>query len=203
MKRDVLLAFALQTCAALAALVVVLIAIFLSHESTEALAEVGLAFFTDGSWHPQGGSFGLMPMAIGTLLTTTFAMAGAGVLGVATAIYTNFYAPAIIEVILRRVLELLAGIPSVVYGFWGLVVLVPAIARYQPPGASLLAGSLVLTLMVLPTIALLVDKAIAAVPKSQIEGAAALGCSRIGSIRHAVLPGHRRRFHFGFWPRSR
>jgi phosphate transport system permease protein len=83
---------------------------------------------------------------------------------------------------------LLAGIPSVVYGFWGLVVLVPLIGRIQPPGTSLLAGIAILTIMILPTIALMADASLAKVPPEYLRGAAALGLSRWGMIRGVVFP---------------
>ena len=85
-------------------------------------------------------------------------------------------------------IELLAGIPSVVYGFWGLVVLVPLIGRIQPPGTSLLAGIAILTIMILPTIALMADASLAKVPPEYLRGAAALGLSRWATIRSIVFP---------------
>ena len=91
----------------------------------------------------------------------------------------------------RRLIELLAGIPSVVYGFWGLVTLVPLIARVRPPGPSLLAGILILTIMILPTITLMAHAALAGVPKHYLQGAAALGLSRWATIRGVVFPAAR------------
>ena len=85
----------------------------------------------------------------------------------------------------------MAGIPSVVYGFWGLVNLVPLIARLHPPGTSLLAGILILTVMILPTIALMADAALANVPRQYLLGAAALGLSRWATIRGVVFPAAR------------
>ncbi|MCP4453849.1 MAG: ABC transporter permease subunit, partial [Planctomycetes bacterium] len=84
--------------------------------------------------------------------------------------------------------ELLSGIPSVVFGFWGLMVLVPLIASFHPPGPSLMAGVLILTLMILPTIALVADTSLANVPREYLQGAAALGLRRWAIIRHVVLP---------------
>src|SRR5262249_8200808 len=88
----------------------------------------------------------------------------------------------------RSVVELLAGIPSVAYGFWGLVALTPLLRAWQPPGQSLLAAILILALMILPTIALLAEAALTAVPASYLRGAAALGLSRWATIRGIVLP---------------
>jgi phosphate transport system permease protein len=110
---------------------------------------------------------------------------------VLSAIFSRFYAPEHLRTAYRRLVELLAGIPSVVYGFWGLVVLVPLIGRLQPPGPSLLAGVIILAIMVLPTIALMADAAIENVPEPYLRAAAALGLSRWGTIRGVVLPAAR------------
>ncbi|MBW3540052.1 MAG: phosphate ABC transporter permease subunit PstC [Planctomycetes bacterium] len=186
----------LRVCAAVAGAVVLLIVGFLVVESLPALRDVGLGrFFGDPSWHPaagvRGGRFNLVPMIVGTLLTTAGALAVAAPLGVASALFCRFYAPKFAAGAYRRIVELLAGIPSVVYGFWGLVVLVPLIARLQPPGTSLLAGIAVLSLMILPTTALVADAAIAAVPTEYLRAAAALGLSRRGTIFGVVLPAAR------------
>lgn len=177
----------------LAAAIVVLISVFLVWESLPGLHSVGLGrFFTDASWHPASeasqGRFNLMPMLVGTLATTAGAVMIATPIGISSAIFCHFYAPPRLASLYRKLMELLAGIPSVVYGFWGLVALVPLIARYQPPGASLLAGVIVLSIMVLPTIALVADAALATVPRQYLHAAAALGLSRWGTIRGVVLP---------------
>lgn len=186
----------LRSCALLAGAIVVLICAFLVFESIPALRHVGVArFFTDESWHPAAeasqGKFNLVPMLAGTLLAMAGAVTIATPLGISSALFCHFYAPPLLARGYRRLIELLAGIPSVVYGFWGLVVLVPLIARWQPPGASLLAGVMILSIMVLPTIALVADAALANVPREYLCGAAALGISRWGMIRGVVLPAAR------------
>lgn len=195
-NRDRVLIWLLRSCAVLAGAIVVLIGLFLVMESLPALRHVGIArFFTDDSWHPTAdasqGQFNLLPMVVGTLLATAGAVAVAAPLGIASALFCHFYAPPLIARAYRRLIELLAGIPSVVYGFWGLVVLVPLIASWQPPGASLLAGVVVLSIMLLPTVALTADAAVANVPVEYLRGAAALGISRWGMIRGVVLPAAR------------
>lgn len=194
--RDNLLMWLLRSCALLAGAIVVLITAFLVFESIPALRHVGVArFFTDESWHPAAeasqGQFNLVPMLVGTLLAMAGAVTIATPLGISSALFCHFYAPPLLARGYRRLIELLAGIPSVVYGFWGLVVLVPLIARWQPPGASLLAGVMILSIMVLPTIALVADAALANVPREYLRGAAALGISRWGMIRGVVLPAAR------------
>lgn len=176
--------------------VVLLIAVFVAAEAVPVLADIGLrAFLFDASWHPApdaaDGTFGLLPMVAGTLLVGALALALAVPLGMASALFCQFYAPPRMGSAYRRLVEVLAGIPSVVYGFWGLVVVVPWIARLSPPGPSLLAGGLVLAVMVLPTLALEADAALAAVPRELLQGAAALGLSRAATVLGVALPAAR------------
>ena len=109
-------------------------------------------------------------------------------LGILSAIFCQYVAPPTTAKTYRKLVELLAGIPSVVYGFWGLVVITPIIAQWQAPGASLCAAILILALMVLPTIALMTDAALANVPKSYIDTAASLGLSPYTTVVNIVMP---------------
>lgn len=193
---DRLLVGSLRITAAATGSVVVLIVVFLLLEATPALRALGLGRFVgDPSWHPaagaEGGTFNLVPMLLGTLAATVGAMVLATPLAIASAVYCNYYAAPRPAVLYRRMIELLAGIPSVVYGFWGLVVLVPLIRQIEPPGASLLAGILVLAIMILPTIALTADAAFAAVPEDYLRASAALGLSRSTVIASVVIPASR------------
>lgn len=155
------------------------------------LLRAGPAAFMGGGWHPTLGRYGLAPMIVATLATSLGAVLLAAPAGVLSAVFVRYYAPASLASFYRRIIELLSGIPSVVYGFWGLVTLVPLIARAHPPGASLLAGVLILALMIMPTVALTADAALAAVPAAHLRGAAALGFSRWGMIRGVALPAAR------------
>lgn len=187
--RDRALLWMLRAAGALTGAIVVLIVVFLAREALPVLQHVGLSrFFTDASWHPTDGLYNLLPMLWGTLLTMTGAVLIATPLGIASAMFCHYYAPPTLATPYRRLIELLAGIPSVVYGLWGLVVLVPLIGRVEPPGSSLLAGICILTIMILPTIALMADASLANVPPDYIRGAHALGCSRWGMIRRVVFP---------------
>lgn len=193
---DRLLLWTLRAAASVAAVIVALIGLFLVVESWPALRTVGVGRFVgDPSWHPSGGPaagrFNLLPMVAGSMAATTGALAIAGPLGVASAIFGVFYAPAAVAVPYRRLVELLAGIPSVVYGFWGLLVLAPLVRQWHPPGQSLLAGMLILALMVLPTVALLSESGLRAVPREYLQGAAALGLSRWGTVWGVALPAAR------------
>lgn len=182
----------LRAAAALAGLVAIVITVFVVKEAAPALVSVGPPrFVLDDAWFPTSGRFGMLPMLAGTILCAGLAMLIAVPAGVISALWLNFYAPKSIATWYRRLLELLAGIPSVVYGFWGLVALVPLIAKVEPPGASLLAGGLVLAIMVLPTVALISDSAILALPKEQMMAARALGTSTVGALLHVVLPAAR------------
>lgn len=194
--RDRLLIGTLRTLAGVSAFVVVLILAFLIGESAPALVRIGpVRFLADESWHPAAdataGSFNLVPILVGTLLTSAGAIVLAGGLGILSAAFTRFYAPRRIARWYAMMVELMAGVPSVVYGLWGLVVLVPLIARVQPPGASLLAGVIVLALMILPTVALLADAAFAAVPREWSTSAAALGLTRGATVFRVVVPAAR------------
>lgn len=173
-----------------------LILIFLARDAWPALSSVGLErFFGDPSWHPTGGaqagSFNLTPMLAGTLAASFGALVLATPAGILAALFCRYYAPPSIGGIFRRLLELLAGIPSVVYGFWGLVTLAPLIRRWEPPGQSLLTGVLILALMILPTVALLSEASLRAVPASYLRGAAALGLGPWATLSGVVLPAAR------------
>lgn len=186
------LALGLQAAAALVAALLGLVFLFLLHESWPVLRDVGFTrFWTDPGWHPTEEQYSLAPMLWATLASSVGALLLATPLGIASALFCRFYATALVARAYRRVVYLLAGIPSVVFGFWGLTVLVPLIARWQPPGASLLAGILILCLMVLPTVTMTSEAALAAMPQSYVHGAAALGLSRKRLILGVALPAAR------------
>ncbi len=191
LRRDTLLTWVLRAGGAGMTGIVLLLVGFVASEAYPALSEVGFwRLFSDASWHPTTGQYNLFPMVLGTLAATIGALLLTAPLGIGSAVFLRFYAPPRLASIYRRVIELLAGVPSVVFGLWGLVVLVPLIARLSPlsQGQSLLAGVLILTLMTLPTIALTADVAIGAVPTEVTRGAAALGLGRAAIVRRVVLP---------------
>lgn len=191
-RTDKQLAALLRGCALLAAVIVLLVLTFLVKESWPVLRHVALTrFITDASWHPVEGLYKLTPMLSATLYSTLGAVLLAAPLGVASALFSRYYAPSLLAGFYRRLIELLAGIPSVVYGFWGLTTLAPLIGRLHPPGVSLLTAILILVLMILPTVALTVDAALAAVPVAYVRAAAALGLSRWGLISGVALPAAR------------
>lgn len=188
-RSDVLLLWSLRFLAGLAGSLLVLVVGFLFHESWPAIGRIGLSpFFTDQEWFPTENSYGMTAMIVGTLWAAAGSVLLAGPLGILSAIFCQYYAPPMVSRWFRRMIELLAGIPSVVFGLWGLVVLVPLIGQWHPPGPSLLAGILILALMILPTIMLIAQASMAQVPVTYLHTATALGLSRWSVIRHIILP---------------
>ena len=188
--------FLLQLVASIAVILVGAIVVFLAIESKPAIGQLGWRLFSDEAWFPTEGQFGLFPMLVGTLLVATGSILIAAPVGVASAIFSQYYAPAQIAFFYRRLVELLVGIPSVVFGFWGLVVLCPFISWVaedlggwpQVPGPSLLAAIMIVGLMILPTVMLVSESAIKGVSGEYIKGAAALGLGRLTTIWRIVLP---------------
>lgn len=191
-SADEIVVSALRCLAVGTAAISMLMISYLLIGSWPALREGGaMRFLSDAAWLPTQGAFGLWPMLISTLWVVLGAVCVSTPFAVASAIFGRFFAQGVVARIFRRMLETLAGIPSVVFGLWGLTVLVPRIGALAPPGQSVLAGILVLSLMILPTIALLADSALAAVPVAQLRAGAAAGLSRWATIRGIVLPAAR------------
>ena len=189
MGADRLVGGALGALAAGSVLLFGLVLAFLLHEAAPVLLSGdALRFVASTGWFPLEQRFGVLPMVWATLVAMLGAMLLAAPLGLGAAIYERFYASPHVARVFRSLVALLAGIPSVVFGLWGLTVLVPLIAGWQPPGASLLAAILVLALMILPTVALTSASALAAVPQDWLRGAAALGLARKGLILGVALP---------------
>ncbi|MEQ8764873.1 MAG: phosphate ABC transporter permease subunit PstC [Planctomycetota bacterium] len=187
-SRDRWLVAVLTGAAALSAAILVFVVVFLARESWPALDRIGVTrFLSDDGWFPTSGRFELTPMLAGSLIVTLGSLLVAAPVGVGAAVFTQFYAPGAIARWYRRAMGVLAGVPSVVLGLFGLMTIVPWIARIRAPGASVLAGALLLALMILPTIVLMTDAAFAAVPRSQLSAAAALGYGRWTTIRRIAL----------------
>lgn len=188
-RSDRLVIWLVRCFAGVAGLLLVLIVGFLLAEAFPVLHHIGIRpFLMDDAWHPTEGQYNLLPMLWGSLAVTVGAVLIAGPLGVLSAMFCQFYAPPRLARWYRRSIELLAGVPSVVYGLWGLTVLVPLIGHMHPPGPSLLAGILVLAVMIFPTIALFSDMSLANVPGAYIQGAMALGLGRWTIVRDVVFP---------------
>lgn len=181
-----------RAAAVLSAAVVLMVIAFVVIESVPALRRIGMTrFIHDDSWHPLSDQFNLLPMIVATLVSTAGATLIAMPLGICSAVFGCFYASGMVERWHRRLIELQAGIPSVVFGLWGLVVLVPLLAPLGGSGQSLLAATLILSLMILPLIALTARAALSAVPPELIAGGAALGLGRRAIVIQIALPAAR------------
>jgi phosphate transport system permease protein len=192
-RSDQWLGLALRLLATLGIALLASIVWCLLREAWGVLRDVGAArFASDDSWHPTEHQFGLAPMALASVISSVGAVAMAGPIGIGVAVYSHYYCGARLGNALRQLLALFAGIPSVVFGFWGLTTLVPLIAESHPPGASLLAGTLVLAMMILPTIALTAHAALQAVPAAYLAAGHALGLRRGTIVGRIALVGARR-----------
>ncbi len=189
---EVWLSRSLWLLASSAVALLLLIFLFLINESRLAVVDGHwLRFFNSPGWFPSAGQFNLWPMLLATVLATLGALVLAVPMGLAAALFVSFFAPAPLASTFRRLLMLLAGIPSVVYGLWGLTVLVPLITRVAPPGASLLAAMLILAVMILPTVALTSEAALRTVPVNYWRGGQALGLSAQAILLKIALPAAR------------
>lgn len=191
-SRDAVLAVVSRASAAIAGGLFVLIAGFLILRAQPAFAELGLVrFVADSSWHPTPGTegeFRLVPAMVGSVITTALATLIAVPLGAGAALGAVYFVRPSIGRTLNVLVGVLAGLPSVVIGLWGLTTLVPWIARIRAPGTSVLAAALTLAAMIVPTVYVTASSALNAVPRSALDAAAAMGLSRWGTIRAVVVP---------------
>lgn len=169
---------------------VILICIFLFASGIPAIKEIGVFKFLLGtSWKPENNLYGILPMIVGSFYVTAGALIIGVPIGILTAVFMARFAPRSIYAPLKAAVNLMAGIPSVVYGFFGLVVLVPFIREaFGGRGMSVLTASILLGLMILPTIISVSETSIRAVPESYYEGGLALGASHERSVFFTVLP---------------
>lgn len=185
------LVFLLSAVISIAA--VILICVFLFSSGVPAIAQIGFKEFLTGTeWRPGNNIFGIFPMIVGSLYVTAGALVIGVPIGILTAIFMARFCPKGLYRIMKPAINLMAGIPSVVYGFFGLVILVPLVRDYiGGRGLSVLTASILLGLMILPTIISMSEAAIRAVPESYYEGALALGASHERSVFSAVVPAAR------------
>ncbi len=170
-----------------------LIAVFIFREGAPLVAKVGVwRFIASTSWAPTKGHFGILPMIVGSIEVTILAVVIGAVMGLACAMFLAEFAPRWSVRILKPMIELLAGIPSVVYGFIGVVVLVPWIrSTFGGPGFSVLASAIILGIMILPTVIAISLDALQAVPPMYKEGSLALGATRWQTLHRVMLPAAR------------
>lgn len=177
-------------CACVSILAVLLICVFLFANGIPAMKEIGLFDFLMGrQWKPNNNIYGILPMILGSIYVTAGAIVIGVPIGILVAVFMTRFCPKWLYKILKPAIDLLAGIPSVVYGFFGLMVIVPMIRNiFGGSGTSMLAASIVLGIMILPTIISVSESAIRAVPESYYEGSLALGASHERSVFRVVLP---------------
>ena len=171
-------------------LAVAMICIFLLINGTPGMVKIGVWDFLSGKkWKPSQEVFGVLPSILSSLYVTAGALVVGVPAGLMTALYLSHFASKRMIKLLRPAVQLLAGIPSVVYGFFGLVVLVPMVRElFGGTGSSLLTASVLLGMMILPTIITVAESALNAVPSAYYEGALALGATHERSVFHVILP---------------
>lgn len=178
--------------ALMSVLAVALICIFLFMNGVPAMAEIGLFDFIGGTkWSPSNvpASYGIFPMIVGSLYVTAGALVIGIPIGILTAMFMAFYCPKPLYKVLKPAIQLLAGIPSVVYGFFGIIVVVPFVRdTFGGNGSSILTASIILGIMVLPTIIEVTESSLRAVPFSYYEGAIGLGASHDRAAFFTMLP---------------
>lgn len=199
------LAWLATSCAMLVLLLVLAIAASMVVDSAPSLQKFGLGFLTSQTWNPVAGSFGAFAFIYGTVVTSALALLIGAPIGLGTAIALNELVSGQVRGIFSALVELLAAIPSVVYGLWGIFVLAPILRAYVEPflrttigflplfsgpayGVGMLAGGLILAIMIVPTIAAVSRDVLRAVPADQREAMLALGATRWETIQGAVLP---------------
>lgn len=180
--------FTVAACVSIVA--VFIICIFMFANGLPAIMEIGpLNFLTGIEWRPNNDIYGVLPMIVGSVLTTIGALIIGAPIGILSAVFLAFYCPKRIYPVLKSGVQLLAGIPSVVYGFFGLMVLVPFVREvFGGRGLSVLTASVLLGMMILPTIISVSESSIRAVNTSYYEGSVGLGATHERSIFRCVLP---------------
>lgn len=183
--------FLAAACASV--LAVTLICVFLFANGLPAMKEIGFVKFLFGkTWRPGNHLYGILPMVMGSIYVTAGAIVFGVPIGILTSVFMAKYCPKKIYPFLKAATELLAGIPSVVYGFFGLVVLVPLIREnFGGNGSSMLTASVILGMMILPTIIGVSESAIRSVPEFYYEGSLALGATHERSIFAVIIPAAR------------
>lgn len=193
--KERLISFLLFLCALVSIASLAIITFFIFQAGLPLIFRVGLGNFLESSlWNPSGDpqSFGIAAMILGSIWVTLGAIVVGVPLGLAVAIFSAEIAPPRLAMLIRPVIQLLAGIPSVIYGFIGLTILAPAIrATFGGPGLSVLTAALILGIMILPSIISISEDALRAVPRSYRDGSLAVGATRWQTIWRVLVPAAR------------
>lgn len=188
--KERIMKYVFLSCAFVSVFAVIAISLFIFAGGIPAIAEIGPIKFLFGmKWKPSQNLFGIFPMIIGSLYVTAGAVIVGVPTGILTAVFLVKYCPKCLYRFLKPAVNLLAGIPSIVYGFFGLTVLVPAVQRISDSsGKGVLTASILLGIMILPTVITTSESALRSVPESFYEGSLALGATKERSIFRVMFP---------------
>ena len=189
MKKERLFKVIFATAALFSVVAVGVISIFLFASAIPTIVEIGpLKFLLGTTWKPGSNLYGILPMILGSIVVTLISIIIGVPLGIATALYLTFFASNKVKKVMNPSVELLAGIPSVVYGFFGLMVLVPIMRTVTGNGKSILTASILLSVMILPTIVTVSQSSLNALDPALLEGALALGDSKERAVLRVMMP---------------
>ena len=188
--KEVLMKILFLLCACISILAVAVICIFIFANGVPAIGKIGFTDFIFGThWRPNSGEFGIFPMIVASIYVTAGAIVIGVPIGILTAVFLACYCPKKIYKVIKPLINLLASIPSVVYGFFCLVVVVPIIQELtHTSGKGILTASILLGIMILPTIINTTESSVRAVPNMYFEGSLALGATKERSIFKTVIP---------------
>ena len=189
MKKEGLYKFLFATAALISVLAVLVIALFMFGSAFPTMRKIGFVKFLFGKqWKPSSDIYGIFPMIVGSFYVTGLSILMGVPLGLFTSLYMTYFAPKKLYRIMKPAVELLSGIPSIIYGFFGLMVLVPIMRSIFGNGKSILTASLLLSFMILPTIITVSESSLRALDKSLLEGALALGDSKERAVFRVMVP---------------
>ena len=188
--KEVVMGNVFLLAACVSVVIVMMICGFLFAKGLPTMVEIGVGDFLLGTkWKPSIDVYGILPMILGSFYVTVGALVIGVPVGILTAIFMAYFCPEKLYGILKPAVELLAGIPSVVYGFFGLVMLVPLVRdNFGGTGFGILTASILLGIMLLPTVISVAEAALHAVPKSYNEGALSLGADHTHSVFSIIVP---------------
>ena len=189
MKKEGLFKFLFAAAALFSVLAVVVISLFLFASAFPTILEIGPLNFLFGKiWKPSNDIYGIFPMIVGSVYVTGISILIGVPLGLFTALYMTYFAPKRLYRVMKPAVELLSGIPSIVYGFFGLMVLVPLFRSIFGSGESILTASVLLSFMILPTIITVSESSLRALDNSLLEGALALGDTKEKAVFRVMVP---------------
>jgi phosphate transport system permease protein len=190
LNKENIARFIFLAAAYVAVACVILICVFLFTQGVPPIAKIGLGDFLFGEkWKPSQNLYGILPMTLASIYTTVGAIVIGAPIGILTATFLSYFCPQWLYKVLKPMVNLMAGIPSIVYGFFGMAVLVPFVSyTFGGNGKALLTASILLGVMILPTIISVSESAIRSAQKSYYEGAVALGASHEISVFKVILP---------------